>query len=267
VNPAHRALLAIGLSLMVPGASAQTSPASRPAPPAVADAPAQAVSPMPSDAMPDAAQVLMSQGSTTLVRGASYSMPVRREVPLRSGDRVRTGVDGHVQLRFTDGALISIQPGSDFRIEAYAHDAGRQRSFFELMQGSVRAVSGSIGKRDRNDWRLTTPTATIGIRGTEFTVTEAACPASGCPTGVSPGLVLAVVAGRVAVTNAAGTIEVPAGATLRVPDARTVPTLAAAPPKRPAGVGASAARPAAATGERLPILLNAPLQEPANVAR
>ncbi|HYF58759.1 MAG TPA: FecR family protein, partial [Burkholderiaceae bacterium] len=174
------------------------------------------------EASPDAARVLVSEGETMLVRGASFSTPVRPEVPIRSGDRIRTGADGRVQLRFADGALISIQPGSDFRVEQWAFDASRQRSFFQLVQGSVRAVSGAIGKRDRDDFRLKTPTATIGIRGTEFTVDETACPSAGCPAGVEPGLTVAVIAGRVAVTNSAGSVEVPAGATLRLRDARTV---------------------------------------------
>jgi hypothetical protein len=205
-----------GLSLATVGAPAQS--------PRAADARSAPAAEVPADA----AQVMLSEGSTTLVRGASFSTPVRREVPIRSGDRIRTGADGRVQLRFSDGALMSIQPGSDFRIDAYAFDAVGQRSFFQLMQGSLRAVSGSIGKRDREDWRLKTPTATIGIRGTEFTVDETACPASGCAAGGQPSLVVSVVAGRVAVTNEAGSIEVPAGATLRLRDARTVPTLAAA---------------------------------------
>ena len=208
--------LVIGLG----GACAGAQPAAQPA----------------ADGTPDAAMVLASEGTTTLVRGASFSTPVRREVPIRSGDRIRTGPDGHVQLRFTDGALISIQPGSDFRVESYAFDAVRQRSFFLLLQGQMRAVSGSIGKRDREDWRLKTPTATIGIRGTEFTVSESVCPNTGCPAGTQTGLVVEVIAGRVAVSNEAGAIEVPAGATLRLQDARTVPTLAAAPASpRPAG--------------------------------
>jgi len=181
---------------------------------------------------PDAAQVLLSEGITTLVRGASFFTPVRREVPIRSGDRIRTGPDGRVQLRFADGALMSIAPGSDFRIEDYAFDEQRPRSFFELMQGSVRTVSGRIGKRDPEAFRFRTPTATIGIRGTEFTVEETVCPATGCAAGSSPGLVVAVISGRVSVRNQAGSIEVPAGATLRLRDARTVPALATATDRR-----------------------------------
>ena len=183
----------------------------------------------------DAAQVLVSQGASTLIRQSSVSSPVRTDVPLRSGDRIRTGADGHIQLRFTDGALISIHPDSDFRIERYAFDPVNQNSFFELAKGAIRAVSGRIGKRDREDWRLKTPTATIGIRGTEFTVEERVCAAAGCLSGDDPGLTVAVIAGRVAVSNQAGAIEVPAGSTLRLRDSATVPSLGAA--ARPSSPG------------------------------
>ena len=186
--------------------------------------------PEPGSASPDAAQVLRSEGQTLLVRGSAFLSPVRAEVPIRSGDRIRTGPDGFVQLRFADGALISLQPGSDFRVDAWIYDAQHQRSFFELLQGSIRAVSGRIGKRKTEDWRLRTPTATIGIRGTAFSVNETpSCPVVGCPAGIEPGLTVEVTEGRVAVSNAAGAIEVPAGSTLRLRDARTVPTLATVP--------------------------------------
>lgn len=217
--------------------------------------------PEPGSASPDAAQVLRSDGQTMLVRGSAFLSPVRAEVPIRSGDRIRTGPDGHVQLRFADGGLISIQPGSDFRVDSWVYDSQRQRSFFELMQGSIRTVSGRIGKRDPEDWRLRTPTATIGIRGTAFSVHEApSCPVAGCPAGIEPGLTVEVTEGRVAVRTAAGATEVPAGATLRVRDARTVPSLATAPARqapaaRPArgaaagvGGGAGGAEPSSPTG-------------------
>ncbi|RPH46265.1 MAG: hypothetical protein EHM87_03020 [Burkholderiales bacterium] len=205
--------------------------------------------PEPGSASPDAAQVLRSDGQTMLVRGSAFLSPVRAEVPIRSGDRIRTGPDGHVQLRFADGGLISIQPGSDFRVDSWVYDSQRQRSFFELMQGSIRAVSGRIGKRNPDDWRLRTPTATIGIRGTAFSVHETpTCPVAGCPAGIEPGLTVEVTEGRVAVSNAAGATEVPAGGTLRLRDARTVPSMATAPPRRvpparparPAGTGGGA---------------------------
>ena len=189
----------------------------------------------------NAAEVTLTEGDTMLIRGVSFSTPVRRDVPIRSGDRIRTGRDGRVQLRFADGAQMSIQGGSEFRVDSYVFNQDRQRSFFELIKGSIRVVSGRIGKRDPQDWRLTTPTATIGIRGTEFTVDQTVCPASGCTDGLVSGLKVAVIAGRVAVTNLAGTVEVPAGTTLALADAQTRPTPApgsaqpAVTPARPSG--------------------------------
>jgi hypothetical protein len=220
----------------------------------------------PSDGLPpDAARVLLSEGATMLVRGTSYSTPVRPEVPIRSGDRIRTGADGRVQLRFTDGALISLQPDSEFRVASYAFDAARQRGWFELAQGSMRAISGRIGKRDRDDWRLRTPTATVGIRGTEFTVEHAGC-AAACPAGVEPGLRVVVHAGRVAVSNAAGSVEVPAGRTLRVPDANSRPTLVAldraAPPARRTNAAAAGERGGDAAGARTQSLSVEPAATP-----
>jgi hypothetical protein len=199
----------------------------------------------------NAAEVTLSEGETMLIRGVSFSTPVRRDVPIRSGDRIRTGRDGRVALRFADGAQMSIQGGSEFRVDSYVFDQDRQRGFFELIKGSIRVVSGRIGKRDPQDWRLTTPTATIGIRGTEFTVDQTVCPVSGCTDGLVSGLKVAVIAGRVAVTSLAGTVEVPAGATLALADALTrrepvSPTVTPArPPGRSRPAGAPAVGPAA----------------------
>lgn len=192
----------------------------------------------------NAAEVTLSEGETMLIRGVSFSTPVRQDVPIRSGDRIRTGRDGRVQLRFADGAQMSILGGSEFRVDSYVLDQDRQRSFFALIRGSIRVISGRIGKRDPQDWRLTTPTATIGIRGTEFTVDQTVCPPSGCSDGLVSGLRVAVIAGRVAVTNLAGTVEVPAGATLALADAQARPGTVLPTPISPARTSSGRTRPA-----------------------
>src|SRR5690606_40688035 len=47
--------------------------------------------------------------------------------------------------------------------------------FFSLVRGALRTISGAIGKRQPDDYRMSTPTASIGIRGTEFVVEETVC--------------------------------------------------------------------------------------------
>ena len=204
-------LLALWLCVLADGARAQPAP-----------------EPGAGPRTTDAAEVKHSEGQTLLVRGGSFQSPIRAETGIRAGDRIRTGTDGVVQLRFADGALMSIQPGSDFKVEAFAYDASLQRSFFELLRGTVRAVSGRIGKRDPEAWRLRTPTATLGIRGTEFTVSEVVCPKRSCGPEDGVGLAVEVSAGRVAVTNQTGSIEVPAGASVRVPGPQAKPILVGA---------------------------------------
>src|SRR5690606_23668999 len=67
---------------------------------------------------------------------------------LSQGDLVRTGKDGRTQIRFSDGGLVSLQPGTDFRIDEYRFDAVTERSFFSLLRGALRSATGAIGKRD-----------------------------------------------------------------------------------------------------------------------
>lgn len=165
-----------------------------------------------------AGSVLQASGDTMLVRDRGIRTPLRQGEAVRGGDRIVTGEDGRVQLGFTDGGVVSIRARSDFGIDDYAFDATSERSFFTLARGIVHAISGRIGKRDVADYRIKTPTATIGIRGTEFVADVRRCEPR-CEAGTEAGLALQVIAGRVAVTTAGGTVEVPQGGTLFVSDA------------------------------------------------
>ncbi len=183
----------------------------------------------------DAATVTQSSGETRLLRPTALLMPLRPDEIVRSGDRVLTGADGRVELRFLDGGVMVVQPNSDFKVEAFRYDAGGEKGFYALAKGALRAVSGAIGKRNQADYRLTTPTATIGIRGTEYEAAETPCGNAGCAAGERPGLTVRVIRGRIAVTNAAGTTDVPEGATLYVRSAAAPATfgIGAEPPRAP----------------------------------
>lgn len=163
--------------------------------------------------LPEAGRVLSAQGETTLVREGSFSSPVTQGVTVRSGDVLRTAERARLSLRMADDGLLAIEPHSEFQVSSYRFDDQAQQSFFHLVRGAVRVVSGAIGKRDPANFRLTTPTATIGIRGTEFIARESGCDDSPCPSGEPAGLTVSVLQGRVVVTSAAGVVEVPAGRT------------------------------------------------------
>jgi hypothetical protein len=87
------------------------------------------------------------------------------------------------------------------------------RAFFKLLKGGFRAVSGLIGKVDRNEYRISTPVATIGIRGTDYLLVlcDEKCRTDPILNDSVPessqlegGLVVGVVSGGVAVLNNQG---------------------------------------------------------------
>ena len=153
------------------------------------------------------ATVLVAGGEVVVVRAAPAgpAVPVHSGTELSTGDLLRTGADGRVQFRFSDGALVSLQPRSEFRIDDYRFSADSQRGFFSLLRGTLRTSSGAIGKRNQDDYRLRTPTAVVGIRGTNYVAEETVCDPL-CYPSTKAGLRVSVAEGRIVVTSRAGSI-------------------------------------------------------------
>ncbi|MDR5820273.1 MULTISPECIES: FecR family protein [unclassified Caballeronia] len=95
-----------------------------------------------------------------------------------NGDTVQTGVGAEIVMIFTDGQRVYLKPGSVFRVDDFNYAAGapqQDRSFLSLVKGGLRAVDGLVAKQGKpENYRVKTPTSTIGIRGTEYSVTDCA---------------------------------------------------------------------------------------------
>ena len=134
---------------------------------------------------------------------------------VNSGERLETNT-GRVQIRFTDGSFISLQPNTVFNLDQYAFDKAKPNEgslLFNFIRGSMRTVSGAIGKVNRNNYKVQTPVATIGIRGTSYAATQE-------PNG---RLLLTVGSGIVNLANDFGDSDVGAGQTFQV-DTGKAPT-------------------------------------------
>ena len=93
--------------------------------------------------------------------------------PVHASDQIVTGRNGHVHIRFIDDALVSVRPDSRLEITEYVYNASRpERSVvkFRLHEGVTRSISGDAGQSARDRFRLDTPIAAIGVRGTDFVV-------------------------------------------------------------------------------------------------
>jgi len=128
-----------------------------------------------------------------------------------TGDVVSTERESHAQIRFSDGAEVTLRPNSSFRIDnfAFARESPKEDSFVtSVLTGGLRFVTGLVGQRNRGKFSVGTATATIGIRGTTFSAHD--CIALPCP-GLKPAVYVGVSNGRVNVANPAGQLNLGAG--------------------------------------------------------
>ena len=119
-----------------------------------------------------AAQVDFAVGNVTAVGVNGQSRTLAKGAQVEQGDTVNTN-GGRAQLRFTDGAYVSLQPESQFRIDQYRFEGkqdGNEKGFFSLLKGGLRTITGLVGRNNKQNYQVSTSVATIGIRGTEYTI-------------------------------------------------------------------------------------------------
>ncbi|WP_028007911.1 FecR family protein [Solimonas flava] len=224
--------------------------------PAIAAAPS---SPPAENTAPAAGEIVLLTGhGTALSPDSGRVRDLAKGDKVYAGDVLNAGPNSYINVRFSDGAFVLLRPNSRLAIEAYAYagpapdaatkpdtppaaatpapaaaqpatpattapppSGGLQRAFLRLLKGGLRTVSGLIGKADPEEYRVTTPVATIGIRGTDYYayLCDLACASDPIivqslellhlEQGMALGATLnGVLAGSIAVTNAAGHTEI-----------------------------------------------------------
>ena len=116
--------------------------------------------------------IIFKTGEASVTHADNASVPAEKNLALLVGDTIETR-DGRVQFSLIDGGKISLQPNSIFKINKYefsGKEDGSEYALMELVKGGLRTISGLIGHKNRERYQLKTTVATIGIRGTEYTV-------------------------------------------------------------------------------------------------
>lgn len=99
--------------------------------------------------------------------------PVTLGDVVNEGDLIQTGIKGHLYIKTIDKGFFILRPSSTGRVVAYQVDAqnpANTRIKLEVDQGVARHISGEAVKDARQNFRMNTPVAAIGVRGTDFTV-------------------------------------------------------------------------------------------------
>ena len=115
----------------------------------------------------------MTIGAVKATSADGIARALERGSPIRVGDKIETGEGGHVHIRFVDGGRLSVRPSSRLQVENYSRSNDQPALTaikFRLDEGVVRSITGSWGEAARERFRLNTPVAAIGIKGTDFVV-------------------------------------------------------------------------------------------------
>ena len=151
-------------------------------------------------------QVLV--GTARISQHTGQERPAVRGDNLYEGDTVATPANSNVQIRMIDDSIIWVRPDSRFKIERYQsdkHGAAKNDVSLRLLSGTMRQVTGVIGKASPAEYKLSTPNATIGIRGTEFDASYLS-PQAAALANTAPGTYNRVYVGSTVLEGPAGQV-------------------------------------------------------------
>ncbi|MCH8619294.1 FecR family protein [Undibacterium sp. TS12] len=90
---------------------------------------------------------------------------------VEQGDTLIAEKDTYARIKFADNSEIVLRPNSQIKIDQFSFEEDKPNNdgfTMTLIKGGLRAVTGLLGKRNKERFGLNTPTASIGIRGTTF---------------------------------------------------------------------------------------------------
>jgi hypothetical protein len=132
------------------------------------------------NAVQASAKIVSSQGEINAVDGAGQRRRLVDGGAVYPGDLVETGAGTKAVLAFRDESRVTLGAATRFRVDNFVYDdknPGEGRFLVSLLRGSVRALTGLIGKSNTRNVGFATATATIGIRGTGL---DMDCGDNGC---------------------------------------------------------------------------------------
>ena len=181
-------------------------------------------------ALANSGRVDFTAGDVRVTGSDGTARPLVKGNEVKTGDRIVSDSNGRAQIRFSDGSYVSLQPNTDFDIKAYSYNGesdGTEKAFFGMLKGAMRTVTGLVGRKNRTAYQISTPTATIGIRGTGGVISVSAD-----GTTLVQG-----TSGVWTLTTGGGSLEVPAGKAGAASDSGKAPQQSSQGPSVPAPAG------------------------------
>ncbi len=156
-----------------------------------------------------AGRVLLTIGTPVAIGMDGSEQALQRGTAVRQGDTLRTGPSDRLQIRFTDGTRLAMRPDSEISVDDYAFSETAAPSeaqvSMSLNRGGFRTITGGIAERNPARYRVQTPYAVVGVRGTDWSAVID-------DLGEGDNLILGVNEGAIFAENNAGSIDLGEGA-------------------------------------------------------
>jgi len=117
------------------------------------------------------ARLIVAKGNVEALNPKGDTRQLQKHSPIYAGDRLITGNKSIAVVVFKDNTRTTIQGNTEFIVNEYLFNPDKatdNKADFHLLKGSLRVLTGKIGKLNRKDYTLSTPNSSIGIRGTGF---------------------------------------------------------------------------------------------------
>ncbi|MEO8402182.1 MAG: FecR domain-containing protein [Gammaproteobacteria bacterium] len=145
-------------------------------------------------------QMVWVSGSVQAVSADNQTRVLQRRSPIYEADTIKTSSGGSGQIVFTDSSVVALRSDTTFRIDQYKYTNPQSQDnkyVATVAKGGFRTITGFITKANPDAYEVHTPVATIGVRGTDYSIFY----------GSSRGLSVKLDRGAILVSNKAGQIE------------------------------------------------------------
>lgn len=196
-----------------------------------------------------AGRVTALSGSLVGAKADGKKIAMGIDSAVDEGDTLLTYEESRATIRFNDGSTVMLRPDSRFRVQQFgfaADEPAKDKAILSLLKGGLRAITGLVGKRTADSYKMHTPTATIGIRGTDYALLY--CAGGECANledtagkPLADGLHIEVLEGNILVGNEGGGVSLGAGQFGFVKDPGSAPAAAPSGYRNPPPAGGSGA--------------------------
>ncbi len=127
---------------------------------------------LPPAVLAEPAGMVKTARGTASIERSGQKIPVTVGALVESGDRIVTAADGAVGITLRDNTLLSAGPNATLDLKKFAFNATTHAGVIDasVKRGTLSVISGKIAKANPDGMVVSTPSVTLGVRGTEFMV-------------------------------------------------------------------------------------------------